>query len=84
MPKELSLKRGDAVLLTAEATVSILKLPMGATTEQRLVGMILEELDPWDDIGRVWGVMINGEAHQMLAEEFAEVISASVSELEQG
>ena len=77
MPKELSLKRGDAVLLTAEATASVLKLPMGATTEQRLVGMVLEELDPWEDIGRVWGVMINGEAHQMLAEEFAEVIPAA-------
>ena len=64
--------------------MSVLRLPHGATTEQRLVGMVLEELDPWVDIGRVWGVMINGEAHQMLAEEFAEVISAPVPELEQG
>ncbi len=84
MPKELSLKRGDAVLLTAEATESILGLPIGARTEQRLVGMVLEELEPWEDIGRVWGVMINGEAHQMLAEEFAEVISVQVPEREQG
>jgi len=84
MRRDLNLKRGDAVLLTAKATVSVLRLPYGATTEQRLVGMVLEELDPWVDIGRVWGVMINGEAHQMLAEEFAEVISAPVPELEQG
>ena len=80
MQRDLNPRRGDAVLLTADATVSVLKLPMGATTEQRLVGIVLEELDPWEDIGRVWGVMINGEAHQMLAEEFAEVIPAAATD----
>jgi len=84
MRRDLNLKRGDAVLLSEGATASVLRLPLGATTEQRLVGMILDELEPWEDLGRVWGVLINGEAHQMLAEEFAEVISAPVPELEQG
>jgi|LauGreDrversion4_2_1035121.scaffolds.fasta_scaffold264545_3 hypothetical protein len=84
MRRDLNLKRGDAVLLTEGATASVLRLPHGATTEQRLVGMILDELEPWEDLGRVWGVLINGEAHQMLEDEFEDVIIAQVSDLEQG
>jgi hypothetical protein len=84
MHRDLNLKRGDAVLLSEGATASVLRLPLGATTEQRLVGMILDELEPWEDLGRVWGVLINGEAHQMLEDEFEDVIIAQVSDLEQG
>lgn len=75
--KDLELKRGDAVLLTAEATESILGLPIGGRTEQRLVAMVLEELDMWEDVGRVWGVIVNGEAHQLIEHEIAEVIPAA-------
>lgn len=78
--RESSLRRGDAVLLTREATDSVLRLDPGASSHSQIVGVVMDnlsEMSDWEevDIGRVWGVMVNGKFEQILDEEIDCIVS---------
>ncbi len=70
-----SLKRGDAVLLTAESTRSFFGSGEGEDgPDTQLVGMVFDRLGDTDDEEAVWGVLVNGEFHQVLDSEIESVM----------
>lgn len=75
--ESLKIGPGDAVVLTPAASISV----MGDRDEgcdSVLVGLVIEELEAWLDCNeRVWGVLVNGQCHQVLSSEIDAVIRAS-------
>ena len=77
----MEMVRGDAVLLTAESSESIMggrtRLPGKSKREAggpQLVGIVWDKLDEIEEVGQIWGVLVNGEFHQVLEDEIAAVI----------
>ena len=65
---------GDAVILTRNATQSILDARQGFDTGDRAVGILLERLENFND-DAVWGILVdNGYLEQVLDSEIEEVI----------
>lgn len=64
---------GDAVILTLNATQSILDARQGFDTGDRAVGILLEKLENFND-DVVWGILVdNGYLEQVLDSEIEEV-----------
>lgn len=76
----LNIKRGDVVLFTLDASASLLRLAPGARASRQLVGLVLDELEPVEG-HPIWGVMVEGQAEQIVEAEIEEVIN-SVSYLD--
>ena len=74
-----SLKRGDAVLLTAESTRSFSASGEWDGPDTQLVGMVFDRLGDTDDEEAVWGVLVNGEFHQVLDSEIESVMPVAPS-----
>jgi hypothetical protein len=75
--EELQISPGDAVVLTPAASISVMgDRDDGSGTV--LVGLVIDELESWLDCNeRVWGVLVNGQCHQVLSSEIDAVIRAS-------
>jgi hypothetical protein len=73
----VDIERGDMVLLTLEASASVLRLAPGARASRQVVGLVLEELESIEH-HRVWGVMVEGQGEQILESEIEEVIKRGV------
>ena len=70
------IRRGDAVLLTHDATVSVLRVELRtspAAVPECLVGLVIDELEPMET-ERVWGVLVNGRFEQILETEIDQVL----------
>lgn len=75
METAAEIRRGDMVVLTREASWSVLGVDSGDASE-RLVGIVLDLLDPDFEGDRVWGVLVGGTFHQILDREIQEVVVA--------
>ena len=79
MSTATEIQRGDMIVLTPEASWSVLGVDSGDNSE-RLVGIVMDLLDPDFAGDRVWGVLVCGSFHQILDREIQEVVVAKAPE----
>jgi len=74
-PVREDIASGDMVVLTRDASLSVMREDAEPERVSNLVGIVLERLESFED-EITWGVLVNGRLEQILHSEIQEVIDA--------
>jgi len=74
-PVREDIASGDMVVLTRDASLSVMREDAEPERVSNLVGIVLERLESFED-EITWGVLVNGRLEQILHSEIQEVVDA--------